>query len=208
MTPPATLFHAFLRPCILQVLRATGYHAARPVVIDTFTELAARYLLSLCHATTAHALNNNSSVAAVAAADAAAEADEEAPPHDPPINPSITIVDVRMALEEAGAFAIKERFLEPDQGTEQRRQHEQLHQEQRNFIVGADRDRTAEDVRGVEEFIAWFSGSRCRAIREMVIAGLGDGVVTAGTAEGESSATDYLSGRSALLAFTHCFTRF
>ncbi|ROT37407.1 hypothetical protein SODALDRAFT_195894 [Sodiomyces alkalinus F11] len=195
MTPPTTLFHAFLRPCVLQILRATGYHAARPVVIDTFTELAARYLLSLCHATSAHALDNASTTAAAAAAVTSdgLNDDEETQPYDSPINPSITIVNVRMALEEAGAFAIRERFLEPDPGTEQQRQHEQLHQEQRKFILGSDRDRMAEDTRGVDEFIAWFSGSKCRAIREMVIAGLGDGVVTAGTAEGDSSATDYLN---------------
>lgn len=68
------------------------------------------------------------------------------------------IVDVRMALQEAGA-------LLPE-----RTETEQLWK-------GED------DLRGVEEFIEWFSGTRMKEMMEM------------GSGDTESDATDYLAGK-------------
>ncbi|KAF3346211.1 Sterol esterase 2 [Verticillium dahliae VDG2] len=117
MAPPTPLFHALLRPCILQILRATGYHATRPAVLDTLTELAARYLLTLCRHTAARALDHN-------------------PPHDPADEHPLRVAD----------------------------------------------------------FVAWFAGARCRAIRDMVVDGIGEGVVGTGNAaqDGDVPAGDYL----------------
>ncbi|KLU84153.1 hypothetical protein MAPG_03198 [Magnaporthiopsis poae ATCC 64411] len=42
MTPPATLFHALLRPSMLQILRASGYQVTKPAVLDSLTDLAAQ----------------------------------------------------------------------------------------------------------------------------------------------------------------------
>lgn len=84
MTPPQALFHTLLRPSILQILRATGYHSARPTVLDSLTDLAARYLSELCHMTALYAAHNNAS-----------DADDPAVPD---------IVDVRMALQYVGAL--------------------------------------------------------------------------------------------------------
>ncbi|OAA73200.1 Bromodomain associated domain protein [Cordyceps fumosorosea ARSEF 2679] len=91
-TPPA-FFHALLRPAILQVLRATGYHATRPAVLDALTDLAARYMLLLCQHTAAHAASNHREAAAAAAA-----AGVSAQPDD------FTLTDVRLALQEMGAL--------------------------------------------------------------------------------------------------------
>ncbi|KAB5580517.1 hypothetical protein GE09DRAFT_1212965 [Coniochaeta sp. 2T2.1] len=82
MTPPTTLFHALLRPSILQILRATGYHGARSAVLDILTDLAARYLWELCHMTAVYASHNG------------LDPETGAP----------TIVDVRMALQHVGAL--------------------------------------------------------------------------------------------------------
>jgi transcription initiation factor TFIID subunit 3 len=79
MTPPTTLFHALLRPSILQILRAAGYHGARSAVVDILTDLAARYMSELCHMTAIYASHNGS---------------EETP----------TVVDLRMALQHMGAL--------------------------------------------------------------------------------------------------------
>lgn len=81
MTSPPSLFHALLRPSILQILRATGYHSTRPAVLDSLTDLTARYLSMLCQTTAMHALHNQGDSA------------------------DFTITDIRMALQDAGALA-------------------------------------------------------------------------------------------------------
>ncbi|EHK17571.1 uncharacterized protein TRIVIDRAFT_43048 [Trichoderma virens Gv29-8] len=132
MARPPSMFHAFLRPSILQILRATGYHSTRPAVLDTLTDIAARYLTLLCEKTASNATNNHG----------------DAGDYD--------IVDVRMALQEVGV-------LLPERAeTEQAWKGE-------------------EDMRGVEEFIEWFSGTRMKEMMEM------------GSGDTESDATDYLA---------------
>ncbi|CAI4216499.1 unnamed protein product [Parascedosporium putredinis] len=58
MTTPPAFYHALLRPVVLQILRPTGYYACRPAVLDTFTDLAARYLYMLAEKTAQHAEDN------------------------------------------------------------------------------------------------------------------------------------------------------
>jgi transcription initiation factor TFIID subunit 3 len=71
--------HALLRPAILQILRAAGFTHTRPAVLDTVTDLAARYLLLLGSSTAQNALNTH---------------DDYVP----------TVQDIRLALLEAGAL--------------------------------------------------------------------------------------------------------
>ncbi|CAK7264573.1 hypothetical protein SEPCBS119000_001065 [Sporothrix epigloea] len=78
MTLPRPFFHSLLRPCILEVLRAQGYHAARPSVVDAFTDLAARYLTLLCETTARHTAHNSTEVSGLVPC----------------------VVDVRLALED------------------------------------------------------------------------------------------------------------
>ncbi|KAK0630134.1 hypothetical protein B0T17DRAFT_607177 [Bombardia bombarda] len=82
MTPPPFLFHTLLRPAVLQILRAAGYHGAKTAVLDTVTDLAARYFYHLCELTAMYAGHNNGG-------------EEDLTP---------TIVDVRMALQRSGAL--------------------------------------------------------------------------------------------------------
>jgi transcription initiation factor TFIID subunit 3 len=197
MTPTPTLYHALLRPCILQTLRATGYHSIRPSTLDAFTDLAARYLFAVCRSTALHAVDNYN------------EGRDPADPYDDgeddgPGLPPVSIVDVRMALEGVGAFGVVERFIEPD---EPHGQPAQQGQNGTRTTESGSRDTAGDargrynpddDTRGVDEFVAWFAGAKCRAIRDMVTAGFGDGVVPAGTAvnEGEVASGDYLHGES------------
>jgi len=132
MTTPPAFYHALLRPVVLQILRATGYYACRPAVLDTFTDLAARYLYMLAEKTAQHAEDNEHA---------------ELP----------SIVDVRMALQDVSAL-IPERVLT-----------EQLYLD-------------VEDTRGMDEFLAWFSGPRNKLIRDYA------------AVDGDPDATDYLSG--------------
>ena len=90
MTTPQALHHSLLRPCILQILRAAGYHSTRPSVLDTLTDLAARYMFLLAQTTVKHAsLNHN----------------------EPELSLEISIQDVRMAMQDCGAL-IPEKVLE------------------------------------------------------------------------------------------------
>jgi transcription initiation factor TFIID subunit 3 len=73
------LHNGMLRPAVLQILRAAGLSYARPAVVDTVTNLAARYLLLLASSTAQNAFNNHNTFVP-------------------------TIQDVRLALMEAGAL--------------------------------------------------------------------------------------------------------
>ncbi|KAL8833087.1 MAG: hypothetical protein Q9170_004520 [Blastenia crenularia] len=116
------LHTSLLRPPILHILRAAGFHATKPEVLDTVVDLAARYLSMLAIKAAAHAQDNH--------------------------NDSIlNITDVRMALEDVGAF-------QPQLSAMEER------------ITGQ------EDVRGVESFIRWMKGEEHHEIRR--IAGMVD----------------------------------
>lgn len=84
MTTPQSLHHSLLRPCILHILRAAGYHSTRPSVLDTLTDLAARYMLLLAQTTANHAALNHT---------------------EPELALEISISDVRMAMQDCGALA-------------------------------------------------------------------------------------------------------
>lgn len=73
------LHSALLRPAVLQVLKAMGFSIARPAVVDTLTDLTARYLLLVAAETAKAAMNN----------------------HD---NNVPTVQDVRLALDKVGAL--------------------------------------------------------------------------------------------------------
>lgn len=135
MATPPSVFHAYLRPVMLQVLRATGYHSTRPNVLDSLTDLAARYMAVLCEKTASHAAHNHGD------------------------SGDFTVDDIRLALQDTGAL-LPSRVATEEMFT----------------------DEEEEDPRGVEEFIAWFSGQRMKQLMEV------------GNADGESEATDYLNG--------------
>lgn len=80
MPAPTTLFHAFLRPSILQILRATGYHGSSPAVLDAMTDLAARYLSLLCEKTADRAAHHYGDAS------------------------DFTLLEIRLALQEVGAL--------------------------------------------------------------------------------------------------------
>ena len=76
---PGTLHNSLLRPSVLHILRAAGFHSTRPAAIDTLVDLAARYLDLLARQTAAHAISNHNDCVP-------------------------TVTDVRMALQDVGAL--------------------------------------------------------------------------------------------------------
>ncbi|OBT50709.1 hypothetical protein VE04_09459, partial [Pseudogymnoascus sp. 24MN13] len=47
------IHHALLRPCVLHILRAAGYHSTKPSVLDALTDIAGRYMHLLATSTVA-----------------------------------------------------------------------------------------------------------------------------------------------------------
>ncbi|KAH6898828.1 hypothetical protein B0T10DRAFT_120900 [Thelonectria olida] len=88
MTTTPSVFHALLRPSILQILRATGYHSTRPAVLDSITDLAARYLSLLCQTTAIHAIHNHGDAG------------------------DFDVSDVRQALQDVGALQPERALIE------------------------------------------------------------------------------------------------
>ena len=57
-----SLHSSLLRPAILQILRAAGFNAARPSVVDTLTSICAAYVHLLSTRVHAHALSNHNTL--------------------------------------------------------------------------------------------------------------------------------------------------
>jgi len=86
MSTPQAVHHSLLKPCVLHILRAAGYHGTKPSVLDTLTDIAGRYMLLLATSTAEHATLNHPEL-------------------------EISIEDVRMAMQDCGAI-IPEKILE------------------------------------------------------------------------------------------------
>ncbi|KAG9237253.1 hypothetical protein BJ875DRAFT_168073 [Amylocarpus encephaloides] len=83
MATPQSLHHALLRPCVLHILRAAGFHSTRPSVLDAFTDIASRFMVAIAESAIAHASNNH---------------------NEPEIALEIALQDVRMAMESCGVL--------------------------------------------------------------------------------------------------------
>lgn len=160
-----TVHHALLRPAIVQILRGVGFHSARPSVIDSLTDICARYLMLLASRTAARASENHSDMI-----------------------PDIT--DIRMAMGDSGLLtptitaseeAWRELLRKP------------LHEiPERNGLRDMETSRRdEEDTNEVEAFIAWFHGDIHRNIKR--IAGMGHEHKEADAQTGEATETDYLT---------------
>lgn len=129
MVSPNQLHPSLLRTPILHILRAAGFTTTRPSVLDTLTDLASRYLTLIASQTARHALlrAENGSDPLLDGSDA------------------VTVTDVRMAMQDAGALFPQMSEME-----------EQMQGE--------------EDMRGVEAFVTWCTSRNNKEIRR--IAGL------------------------------------
>ncbi|CCE35341.1 related to TAF(II) complex (TBP-associated protein complex) component [Claviceps purpurea 20.1] len=136
MSTQSAFFHALLRPSILQILRATGYHSARPSVIDSLTDIAARYLTALCLSTASHAVHNHGDAG------------------------DYSLVDVLMALQDVGAVqpAKKRAMGLTWQDSEKGGQKEEGDGDE------DEDDDCAEEGWVVDEFVEWFAGQRMREL--------------------------------------------
>lgn len=153
MSQSYDLHRALLRPSIIFILRAAGFHSTKPSVLDTLTNIAERYLLLLASTTAQHA----------------ASAHNDAVP---------TITDIRMALTDCGVLvphlnadeefwtemtrrpidAIETSLAATDAHAAQTRAH------------ATKRKRDAEDLEDVRMLTSWFDGHEHHEIKR--VAGL------------------------------------
>lgn len=137
------LFISLLRPSVLHILRAAGFHATRPAAFDSLVDLASRYLLVIAVRTADFAMSNHNDL-------------------------SISVTDIRMALQDVGAF------------------RPQLSTVEEHCI-------SDEDLRGMSGFIDWMMGEGNREIRR--IAGLAGLDSEATEIEAALEREDFLTGR-------------
>lgn len=166
----AQLLHkALLRPAILHILRAQGFHSARPSVVEALTDIASRYILLLAQTTASYASVSRNDLV-----------------------PEIT--DIRMALQDCGMLlptmtaaeeAWKQALRKPlDQYPE--RMGIRLREKQR---------RETEDTRDVKEFIDWVRGPVNKEIARVagLAAAAGDATKPGETNLDDVEREDYLS---------------
>ncbi len=145
------VFNSLFRPPILHILRAAGFHATRPAVLDTLVDIAVRYLTLIATKTASQALVNHNDL-------------------------SPTIMDVRMALQEVGAF-------------------------QPQISTMEEQCRDEEDMRGVKAFLDWIKGDANHEIRR--IAGLVTAPGEVIDIEAPEGKEDYLTGLFFRLLTSH-----
>lgn len=167
MTTPTSLHITLLRPAIIHILRASGFHSSRPSVIDTLTDLTARYLLLIASRT---AQNTYDRTIACGTDDPAPRRDEEPSDEDNDENDLTpqtlypTLPDVRLALTTASFFV-------PTTTASEQAWAETLRKPLSSYPAGARdkerRRRDAEDTRDVREFVDWAMGPAAREIRRI-----------------------------------------
>ncbi|KAJ4372425.1 hypothetical protein N0V83_004199 [Neocucurbitaria cava] len=135
------LFQNLLRPAVLHILRATGFHHGKPSAVDTVVDLTARYLSLLAERTAYNAYSNHND-----------------------LTPDIT--DVRMAMQDCGLLVptmtageelwkeILRKPLDEYNANTTARENEEAR-------------RDAEDTADVHEFIEWVMGEQNKEIRRI-----------------------------------------
>jgi transcription initiation factor TFIID subunit 3 len=138
------LHHALLRPAIIQILRAQGFSGARPSVVDTLTDIAAKYVMllatrSLEHAQTCH--------------------DDTQP----------DITDIRMAMTDCGILQPSTTATE-DVWTELLRKPIDELPDRNQLRRREEEVRDEQDTEDITTFVNWFKSNACREITR--VAGL------------------------------------
>ncbi|KAJ4331696.1 hypothetical protein N0V95_009835 [Ascochyta clinopodiicola] len=135
------LFLNLLRPAVLHILRATGFHYGKPSAVDTVVDLTARYLTLLAERTAYNAYSNHNDLV-----------------------PDIS--DVRMAMQDCGLLVPT-----MTAGEELWKEFLRKPLEEYNGESGArdmeEARRDAEDTADVTEFIEWVQGEQNKEIRRI-----------------------------------------
>ena len=135
------LQYSLLRPSILHILRAAGFQSARPSVIDTLTDIAARYLLQLASITANYSINNHDDLTA-------------------------NVTDVRMAMQSFGLL-IPNLTASEEHWRELLRRKLFQYSKKNGLRSKEQRRRDDDDTRDVNDFINWIKEDRNFEIRRI-----------------------------------------
>ena len=166
--PPSTLHNSVLRPPILHILRAAGFHSLRPSVLDTLADIAARYIALLAESTATHAAANSSL--------------------DSP-----TVTDVRLALQDCGVL-IPSLTPAEEAWREALRKPLEFYPERNGVRQKESAHRDAEDTADVKAFLDWVRGPGNAEI--MRIAGLQATDLPGLDGQPQARKEDYLTGKA------------
>ena len=158
---PQVLYPSLLRPAVIHILRAAGFHATKPSVLDSLTDICARFCLLVATRIAAHAYDRT--ISSLREIEHSADLDESGT--NVQIVPSVS--DVRHGLTSAAFFghgmsASDEAWCEV------------MRKPLSSYPPGARekerRRRDLEDTEDVREFVDWVTGPIAKEIRR--IAGL------------------------------------
>ncbi|KAL6712122.1 hypothetical protein ACN47E_003165 [Coniothyrium glycines] len=135
------LFISLLRPAVLHILRATGFHHGKPSAVDTVVDLTARYLSLLAERTAYNAYSNHNDLV-----------------------PDIT--DVRMAMQDCGLL-VPTMTASEELWKEMLRKPLEEYNAETSARDMEEARRDAEDTADVNEFIEWVKGEQNKEIRRI-----------------------------------------
>jgi transcription initiation factor TFIID subunit 3 len=135
------LFHNLLRPAVLHILRASGFHYGKPSAVDTVVDLTARYLSLLAERTAYNAYSNHNDS-----------------------TPNIT--DVRMAMQDC-ALLVPTMTAGEEEWKQILRKPLDFYNEETGAREMEEQRRDAEDTADVREFIEWVRGDQNKEIRRI-----------------------------------------
>jgi transcription initiation factor TFIID subunit 3 len=137
------LFLNLLRPAVLHILRASGFHYGKPSAVDTVVDLTARYITLLAERTAYNAYSNHNDA-----------------------TPNIT--DARMAMQDCGLL-VPTMTAGEEEWKQILRKPLDFYNEETGARAMEEQRRDAEDTADVREFIDWVKGDQNKEI--MRIAG-------------------------------------
>lgn len=135
------LFLNLLRPAVLHILRASGFHYGKPSAVDTVVDLTARYISLLAERTAYNAYSNHNDS-----------------------TPNIT--DVRMAMQDCGLL-VPTMTAGEEEWKQILRKPLDFYNEESGAREMEKQRRDTEDTADVREFIEWVRGEQNQEIRRI-----------------------------------------
>lgn len=132
------LFLNLLRPAVLHILRASGFHYGKPSAVDTVVDLTARYITLLAERTAYNAYSNHNDA-----------------------TPNIT--DVRMAMQDCGLL-VPTMTAGEEEWKQILRKPLDFYNEETGARAMEEQRRDAEDTADVREFADWVKGDQNKEI--------------------------------------------
>ncbi|KAH8732965.1 hypothetical protein GQ44DRAFT_696736 [Phaeosphaeriaceae sp. PMI808] len=135
------LFLNLLRPAVLHILRASGFHYGKPSAVDTVVDLTARYLSLLAERTAYNAYSNHN-------------------------DPAPNITDIRMAMQDC-SLLVPTMTAGEEEWKQILRKPLDFYNEDTGAREMEKQRRDADDTADIKEFIDWVRGDANKEIRRI-----------------------------------------